>query len=99
MKKITINGIYHNVYKKTLEVLSKNDFYVKESSEGQKYITANKKGSFFSYGETIEITFEKTTANSTKVSINSYSKGLQLIDWNTNNENEELIGKELKRLF
>jgi len=98
VKDITVECKYYLVFDNVLEVLTKNDFYIKESSKAQKYITANKKGSFFSYGETIEITFEKFQT-STKVSVNSFSMGIQLIDWGGNNENEELIIKEMKKHF
>lgn len=97
MVTVTINKPFHVVYLNALSILPRNGFYIKESSEESHYITANKKGSILSFGETVEITFEKIGVHQTKASINSYSTGIQLIDWGVNKENEQLIKTALEQ--
>lgn len=99
MLEATIYKPFHAVFQATLEILQKNGFFIKESSEASNYITANKKASFLSYGETVEVTFKKLTPISTTVSINSFSNGIQIIDWGVNSENEQLIKNQLVQRF
>lgn len=97
MTEIEINQPYETVFESTIEILTANEFDIKESNQEERFIIATKGVSFLSYGESIEINF-KRNRNSTKVSIHSYSKGIQVIDWGTNKENEKLISSELKKI-
>jgi len=82
------------VYEYLMQVLRKRGFLIKESDLNKGYITANNKASWLSYGERIEITL-KEKSGGTDISIKSYSPGVQIVDWGTNDKNEKLIQKEL----
>jgi hypothetical protein len=97
MTEIEINYPYSTVFDSTINILRDNDFEIKDSNKDDRFIIATKDVSLLSYGETIEISF-RTTNNTTLVSIHSFSKGLQIIDWGTNDKNEKLIYNELKKV-
>lgn len=96
---------------KEIKVPKKNDFkYIKESisnilvnlgyqltnygTDNDSYIVFSKGMSILSYGERITINIV-TELNHYYITIQSESKGIQLLDWGNNNDNEEEIALEL----
>ena len=98
MEAIVIKRNYNESFDSILRILKKHGFAVKESNRHRGYITANKRSSLMSYGETIEITF-RNVLKGTEISINSYAKGLQIFDWGVNRQNERLIKNALREVI
>jgi hypothetical protein len=98
MEIAVINRSYIEVFDNIIRILRRKGFAIKEGNQRRGYITANKKSSFMSYGETIEITF-RNLGRATEVSINSYAKGIQIFDWGVNKENERIIKKALREVL
>lgn len=97
MEKLIVDKAYIDAYGIVLNTLKNNDCSVKESNKEKKYISAEKRGSIFSYGETIEIQFKIIDTVRTEIFITSYSKGIQIIDWGINKDNEKDIKAKLKQ--
>jgi hypothetical protein len=91
MRTETFQQPYHAVYNWCLNVLSKNGFEIKEQDSIKGYITASKNASLLSFGEDVEIAVHPINDTNTQVNVQSFSKGIQIFDWGTNDENERLI--------
>ncbi|NEW79876.1 MAG: hypothetical protein GZ086_10735 [Gelidibacter sp.] len=54
------------------------------------------KGSFFSYGQSIEIKVEDAEKGKSEIVFISNSVGIQIIYWRTNTDNENEIAQRIK---
>lgn len=85
------NTDYERIFDACISILNENSFNIIEDNREEGYITASKKFSLLSFGEDIEIKFRAINDNRTEVSVQSYTKAIQVIDYGKNRKNENIV--------
>jgi len=98
MVEMIFNKNYDEVFDACLKALKELEINIETSDKENKTITGNAKASFLSWGENIQIIFEKINQYSTKIKVESSSVA-QLIDWGKSSQNEESIIQTVKNII
>lgn len=96
MNSIIVNSSKSKAFKICEQILLDLNCDITSSFETSGLIEAKMKGSFFSYGHSIEIEIINTINENIEIIIISYSVGIQIIDWGTNTDNENEILQLIK---
>lgn len=95
----TFNISFESAINECKNTLENTDFKIVSINLKDGIINVKKNGGFFSYGHNVLIHLDKIGSEQIKISITSKSIGIQIIDWGTNDENENEIMEKLLNII
>jgi hypothetical protein len=98
MKSATFHKNFDIVFGACKKALKDLDITIETADKNHKTITGTSAGSFWSWGENVQINFEMVNVLTTKIEVESTSQA-QLISWGTNEENENKIISRVKEIL
>jgi alpha-tubulin suppressor-like RCC1 family protein len=98
MKLATFNEDFDIVFNSCIQTLKNLDITLNVADKKNKTITGTTKSSLWSWGENIQLNFEKVNQYSTKVEVESTSTA-QLFAWGKNEQNEKMIIESINNIL